>query len=255
MTVVLTYHDLSEDRSPLCVPPALFSEHLSVIAASGAKVLTVSELAQALRDDRLPERAVVLTFDDGLAGAVREARPRLAAAGMRGTFFCVAGHLGGVSDWPSRQAGAPVRPLAAARELADLAGDGNELGSHGWTHAPLDGEADLRREIVESREALAAETGAEIRSFAYPYGAPPTDAARTTRRADVLCRLRARRPPSDSRLVALRRSRGSTRTTSATRACCAAVVSGSLDAYLGARRIGSRTRRALRKDYATEAVR
>jgi peptidoglycan/xylan/chitin deacetylase (PgdA/CDA1 family) len=102
------YHELAADDSPLCVAPELFSTHLGVLSTCGANVLPATELVRALDEGALPLRTVVLTFDDGFAVPVREARPKLAAAGMRATFFCVAGHLGGCSDWPSRAPGVPV---------------------------------------------------------------------------------------------------------------------------------------------------
>lgn len=254
MTVVLYYHELSDDDSPLSVSPELFSDHLEVLDACGADVITAAQLARALGEDGPPERTVVITFDDGFAAAVREAGARLAKAGMRATFYCVAGYLGRESSWPTQPPGALTHRLASAEELAALAEAGHEIGSHGWSHAPLDREADLRREIVESRSALADATGAEIVTFAYPYGARPTPAARAlvaeTYAAGfgtTVGRLRRGAPTAflprvDAHYVrdprVLRR-----------------VVSGSYDAYLGLRRIGSRTRRTFRKDYTIESGR
>jgi peptidoglycan/xylan/chitin deacetylase (PgdA/CDA1 family) len=254
MTLVLYYHELSDDRSPLSVPPELFSEHLAVLSSCRATVLTVSELVGALHDGGAPERTVVLTFDDAFAAAVREARPRLAVESMRATFFCVAGHLGGQSDWPSRPSGAPVGPLATADELATLTGEGHEIGSHGWSHAPLDGDADLRREIVESQTALASATGSEVRSFAYPYGAPPTAAARVLveETYDAACSTSIGRVGRDTSPYYLPRVDAHyLRDPRLLRR----VVTGSFDAYLSARRIGSRTRRVFLKDYVAGGVR
>jgi peptidoglycan/xylan/chitin deacetylase (PgdA/CDA1 family) len=254
VTLVLFYHELSDDDSPLSISPELFSEHLAVLASAGADVLTVTELAQALGGGAVPDRTVVLTFDDSFAAAVCEARPRLAAAGMRATFFCVAGHLGGESDWPSRAPGAPVGPLATADALAELARDGHEIGSHGWSHAPLDGDADLRLEIVDSQRVLAAATGSEIRSFAYPYGAPPTAAARALveQTYTAACDTSLGRVGSESSPYELARVDAHyLRDPRLLRR----VVTGSLDAYLGMRRLGSRTRRALRKNYVAGGAR
>ena len=250
MSVVLYYHQLGNEPSPLAVSPALFSEHLEVVAESGRRVVTAGELADALRDGVDVTELVAITFDDGFAAAVAEAPTRLAAADMRATFFCVAGHLGGGSDWPSRLPDAAVEPLATAADLRALAAAGHEIGSHGWTHAPLDGPADLDRELVASRRALEDAVGAEVRTFAYPYGALPSaaaarvvagtyDAAYTTRIGRVsLGSSRFELPRVDAHYVrdprVLRR-----------------VLAGALDTYLGFRRLGSRTRRALRKDYVT----
>jgi peptidoglycan/xylan/chitin deacetylase (PgdA/CDA1 family) len=254
VTLVLYYHELSHDRSPLAVPPELFSEHLAVLASCQATLLTVFELAEALQDGGAPDRTVVLTFDDAFTAAVREALPRLAAAGMRATFFCVAGHLGGRSDWPSRPPGAPVGPLATADELAALTREGHETGSHGWSHAPLDGDTDLRLEIVESQTVLAAATGTQVRSFAYPYGAQPTAAARALveLKYNAACGTSIRRVGRDSSRYNLPRVDAHyLRDPRLLRR----VVTGSFDAYLGARRIGSRTRRAFLKDYVPGGAR
>jgi peptidoglycan/xylan/chitin deacetylase (PgdA/CDA1 family) len=92
---------------------------------------------------------------------------------------------------------------------------GYEIGAHGWEHVPLDGPADLERELVDARAALAATLETEISTVAYPYGASPSQAAqelieRTFVRAVPVLRIEpriaetdesslpSRRPPSPS---------------------------------------------------------
>jgi peptidoglycan/xylan/chitin deacetylase (PgdA/CDA1 family) len=145
------------------------------------------------------------------------------------------------------------RPLASVDELRELVRDGHEIGSHGWTHAPLDGPADLEREIVASRSELESTLGTSVRTFAYPYGASPTSEARAlvaqtyvAAFGTTIGRVRGDSPRQELPRVDahyLRDPRLLRR-----------VVTGSLDVYLGARRIGSRTRRAFRKDYVPQAT-
>src|SRR5205085_1888546 len=133
---------------------------------------TVSQLAGALARDELPARAVAITFDDGAASVASTAVPLLAERGLTATVFCVAGHLGGTSDWPTQPSAAPRLRLASAGELRGLVAAGFEIGSHGFRHAPLDTDdpAVLDRELRESRRVLEDAVGAEVRAFAYPYG-------------------------------------------------------------------------------------
>lgn len=170
--LVLTYHAIGDGPPPLFVEPSLLREQLDAVAASGVPSLTISELADAVRTARVPERAVALTFDDGAASVASVAAPLLLERGLRATAFCVAGHLGGSSDWPGRRRTGSGFPLASARDLAELAQAGIEIGSHGVEHSslrrPRDGVA--RREIVESKERLEQELGVDVQSFAYPYG-------------------------------------------------------------------------------------
>lgn len=178
--LVLTYHAIEPGPAPLFVAPRLFAAHLDAIAASGARTLTVSEVAAGLRAGTLPERGVALTFDDGFASVARTAAPLLAERGMAATVFCVAGHLGGRNDWPTQPGRVPVRPLADADDVRRLAQAGLEIGSHGTVHAPLDAidAAGARREVVDSRAALEQASGTAVRVFASPYGLRPAPAVR-----------------------------------------------------------------------------
>jgi peptidoglycan/xylan/chitin deacetylase (PgdA/CDA1 family) len=244
----LYYHQLNDESSPLSISPELFSRHLDVIVDLGVDVVTAAELADA----RFDRDAVVITFDDAFAEAVEHARPLLAARDMRATFFCVAGHIGGHSDWPSRLPSAPVQPLAGPDALRELARDGHEIGSHGWTHAPLDVDSDLDLELVASRDALTALTDAAVRTFAYPYGARPTAAARAAvaQTYDLAFATTVGRvAPSADPVLLPRIDAHYVRDPRLLRR----VLVGACDTYLGLRRLGSRTRRAVRRDYLAVA--
>ena len=177
--IALTYHAVERGEGPLFVDPATFAAHLDEIVASGLRAVTASELARLVREGRA-EGAVAITFDDGLASVARVAAPLLAERALPATVFCVAGRLGGTSDWPSAPGGAPVLPLATAAEVAALSRDGFEIGCHGMEHEPLVSEdaALLERELVRSKRVLEEVAGAPVRAFALPYGARPSTAAR-----------------------------------------------------------------------------
>jgi peptidoglycan/xylan/chitin deacetylase (PgdA/CDA1 family) len=170
--LILTYHAVEDGPAPLFVSPGLFREHVRLIAASGAKVLSLDAVADGLESGALPGRWVAITFDDGYRSVAQHAAPALAADSLPATVFALAGRLGGDNAWPGQPAPVPVRPLASAAELAELAETGWSIGSHGLTHARLDGPG-TEREIAGSRARLEAEVGTEVGWFALPYGADP----------------------------------------------------------------------------------
>jgi peptidoglycan/xylan/chitin deacetylase (PgdA/CDA1 family) len=247
--LILTYHSVSGGSSPLCIAPRRLRDHLDCVAEAGATVLSIADVAIALREGRLPERSVALTFDDGYAD-VATAAPLLLERGMSCTVFCVAGYLGRNSDWPTLPRRAPRLPLATPAQLAELAGAGFEIGSHGIEHAPLHraSEPTLRRELVHSRAMLEQAVGAPVRSFACPYGqAPPPAARRLVERAyEAVCtdELRPVRPDADPLALPrvdahyLRRP-----------AQLRNALEGSSRPYLALRRAGARTRRLVLTDY------
>lgn len=248
--LVLTYHGVGPAEGPLFVDPSLFASHLDCIVESGARVLTVSELAHALRHGTLAGRNVAITFDDGMESVTRLAAPLLAERELRATVFCVAGHVGGESNWPSARSGAPCVALSGAEALAGLVAEGWEIGCHGMTHAPL-GTADaecLRREIVDAKHVLEALTGADVTSFAYPYGERPTPtAARLVSSSyEAACATALGVADQASEPYALPRvdSHYVRRP-----ALLRAALSGELSGYLRLRRLGASARRTLRGDF------
>ena len=255
--LILTYHAIAAGPPPLFVEPTLLARQLDCIIDSGANVLTVSELASTLRAGTLPPRAVVLTFDDAFASVADAAAPLLAERGLHATLFCVSGHLGGLSNWPSQPLSAPRLPLADAAALSELAAAGWEIGSHGVSHEPLARlSADARRrELLESREVLEQALGVAVRSFAFPYGAVPAGSRDSLREAgyDAACTTRIASvsvvadPLALPRVDAhyLRRP-----------AILEAVLVGTALGYLGTRRIAARARRLVVRDYeSTETTR
>ena len=249
--LVLTYHGLGRAGGPLAIEPELFAAQLDCLAEQGAQFVTVSELAAAIRAGELPDRAVAVTFDDGMTSVAEEAAPVLAERGLSATVFCVAGRLGGTSDWPSARPGTPRFPLMGARELAELAAGGFEIGSHGMVHEPLVGDSEplLRREIVDSRLVLEQAIGVAVHSFAYPYGAGPSPAARravaATYRAACTTALAIVTRGADAHALP-RVDAHYLRSPQLLRRA----ISGSLGSYLRARALGAGARRRLVKDYA-----
>jgi peptidoglycan/xylan/chitin deacetylase (PgdA/CDA1 family) len=239
--LVLTYHAVEPGPAPLCVAPDLFRAHLDVIVESGVPAFTVSQLAERLRGRTLPKRAVVVTFDDAAASVVQTAAPMLADRGLPGTVFCVAGHLGGRSDWPSRRRRTPLFDLATADELAATE---LEIGSHGFTHDPLR-NGDAEHEVVESRRELERILGRPVGTFAYPYTAVRAhELVRRTYTAACAGGNAEVEPDSDPWAMPrvdihyLRRP-----------ALLRRALDGSLDTYLVVRRVVARARRLLLSDY------
>ena len=248
--LILTYHAVEAGPPPLCVDPDLFREHVDTLVDSGARALTLSELAAAARRDDIPERAVAITFDDGCASVARTAAPLLTERGLRATVFCVSGHLGGVTDWPTQPASVPVFELATAAELEELASMGIEIGSHGVEHFPLAfaSEQRARDELLASKDALEQAVRAPVLSFAYPYGSPPSPSARALLREaySAACGTRLGIMRRDSDILSLPRIdvHYLRRPELLGRA-----VTGGLRAYLRARALGARARRMLKSDY------
>jgi peptidoglycan/xylan/chitin deacetylase (PgdA/CDA1 family) len=169
------YHAVADSPAPaargLSVTPAAFAGQMEVLAALGHTPLTVRQLSVLWRESRpLPQRPVLITFDDGYQGVHRHALPVLAAHGFAATLFATTGWIGG-REPADRAPGAPDVMLRW-EQVRELARSGVEIGGHSHSHPQLDqlGGARLWFELEHSTRLLTEELGAPPVSFAYPYG-------------------------------------------------------------------------------------
>jgi peptidoglycan/xylan/chitin deacetylase (PgdA/CDA1 family) len=151
--------------------PRAFEDQLRYLRESGFHTPHLHDWAEALRSRRaLPERAVLLTFDDGYLDFYQYARPLLRRYGLRALVFVVSDCVGKTNLWDG--AYGEVLPLMDWAQLREIQREGSAIGSHSATHAPLTAlspEA-VVRQAASSRAALAHELGGPIDAFAYPYG-------------------------------------------------------------------------------------
>ncbi|MVZ91666.1 polysaccharide deacetylase family protein [Microbacter sp. ANSKLAB05] len=172
---VLLYHSVTDSPTPgfekFTVHPHQFESHLDCLLEDDRLVMSLGEIAAHMRSGTpLPEGAMAVTFDDGLADFARHAWPRLRVRAMPTTLYPVAGLIGDRSSWLPGEAGR-MRMLTAD-ELSELADDGVEIGAHSMTHPQLDlvPLARARQEIVESKDVLEQMLGRPVTTFAYPHG-------------------------------------------------------------------------------------
>ena len=169
---ILMYHEIAhptETRSRLAVSPENFAAQLGYLRSAGFTTLTAAELSARLatRAGPLPDRPIVLTFDDGYADFHRRAMPVLAQHGFTATLFVTTGWE---QDACLRQS-APGRMLNRT-QLAEVATAGIELGGHTFSHPQLDQlpEQLVRHELCSSKRWLEDEIGLAVPGLAYPFG-------------------------------------------------------------------------------------
>ena len=99
--VILLYHrvvDLPVDPFCMAIAPEDFDEHLRIIKAD-YEPLGLSELADAVREGRVPRGGVVVTFDDGYADNLEIAKPMLESHGVPATVFVATGYVGAAREF------------------------------------------------------------------------------------------------------------------------------------------------------------
>ena len=92
---IITYHRVNDDGDPFfpALPTDVFERQVSHLAHA-YRILTVEELAERMREGRVPRNAVALTFDDGYRDNLTHAAPILARHGAPATIFLATGFIG-----------------------------------------------------------------------------------------------------------------------------------------------------------------
>src|SRR5437773_7329055 len=94
-SIILLYHrvaDVRPDPWSLCVTPQHFAEHLEVLRQQ-SRPMHLQQLVSRLRDGNLPRHAVAITFDDGYADNLLQAKPALERYDIPATVFVATGNI------------------------------------------------------------------------------------------------------------------------------------------------------------------
>ena len=153
------------------VPEAAFAKQLAALRDGGWQPVDLATFLRGLSEpERLPERAALITFDDGY-GSVREvALPWLERLGYPAVLFMPTDFVGRTNLFDLESE--PEEPLCDWDDLRELVRRGVAVESHGASHRTFSELTPSERavELEGSKAALEAELDRPVQLFAYPYG-------------------------------------------------------------------------------------
>ena len=189
---ILMYHHLSEDvTNSEMVSPEQFEAQIRALSEAGYTGVSFDELqAYVLRGAPLPEKPVVITFDDGYESNYTLAYPILQKYGMKATIFAIGVSFGKDHYKDTDYA---ITPHFGAAEAAEMAASGlisiqsHTYDMHQWPPyesgsavreniLPLPGESEeayvqaLTEDFTRSRALLEDAAGQPVDVLAYPAG-------------------------------------------------------------------------------------
>jgi peptidoglycan/xylan/chitin deacetylase (PgdA/CDA1 family) len=169
---ILTFHSLDDQAVATSFSPAVFRRALGRLHENGYRTLALTEAVHDLREKRsVPDRAFVITFDDGYQSVYKAAFPLLREYGMSATVFLTVGEHGSVPG-TDRLPSLGHHPMLSWEEIREMQKGGFVFGAHTLTHPdltrlPCDR---METEIVGSKVIIEERLGSAVTSFAYPYG-------------------------------------------------------------------------------------
>ncbi len=178
---VLMYHMISEHLpknqskfNRLRVIPKEFEKQLIWLKQNGFKSFTLSELVKL---ENIPEKSVVLTFDDGYEDNFTNAFPLLQKYDFKATIYIVLNRFENnwATDKDLDKASSELNneKMLSDEQIKTMIESGLiEIGSHTLDHVNLPklNKEEKERQLIESKKQIENIFAIKCDSFAYPFG-------------------------------------------------------------------------------------
>lgn len=157
---ILAYHQVGDIDDMYSITASQFEEQMAYLTRNGFHTISLEELFNFYDGKgKLPDKPVIITFDDGYEDNYLTALPILEKYNMSATVFIVP-NLIGTEEYLSWQ------------QVGEMQQRHTEIGSHTLSHIAMDeiSEEQQRREASQSKLVLEHHVGKPIRFLAYPFG-------------------------------------------------------------------------------------
>jgi peptidoglycan/xylan/chitin deacetylase (PgdA/CDA1 family) len=142
------------------VTPAAFAAQMKALKDSGYTTVLPQQLYDyLLYNGPMPEKPVMVTFDDTREEHFTIGAAELIKQGFKGVFFIMTIAIN--------------RPnYMKAEQLKQLADEGHAVESHTWDHHMVTkyADEDWDKQLIGSKDKIEKITGKPVHYFAYPFG-------------------------------------------------------------------------------------
>ena len=161
---VLNYHQINDtENNALTVKVEQFDKQMQYLADNGYHTITPADMLDCWENGKqLPDKPVIITFDDGYRDNYINAFPILEKYGLKASIFLI-------TDYVSLYPNYVTWDMAKEMQESGLI----DLESHTLSHTELTGlesSEDVVRQLQESRNALQYRLGKPAFFIAYPCG-------------------------------------------------------------------------------------
>lgn len=178
---ILVYHNIEKKplkvsnlELPYYVTPEVLEEQFKYLSDNNYTSITFKDI-QLIEENKLelPEKPVIITFDDGRANQFTSAYPLLKKYNLKAVFYVFTNAIDrpGYFTWD---------------QLKELSNSGMEIGDHTRFHWYLTKQTDevLEKEIINTKKLLEDNLNIKVLSLAYPFGLYNDKVIEFVKRAD-----------------------------------------------------------------------
>ncbi|MFO7891527.1 MAG: polysaccharide deacetylase family protein [bacterium] len=168
---ILTFHKVDKrfEWGVTRVTPLQFKQILSFLKTEGYSSVSISDLFNS--KIQLPEKPVILNFDDSYENIYTNAFPLMQSYKVTSTIFIITGYVGKQNLWDVNVGWIRFKHLSWD-QIKALSDQGFEFGSHSVNHPDLTRirQKDIYRELDYSKKEIEDKIGKKVRYISFPFG-------------------------------------------------------------------------------------
>lgn len=168
---ILMYHSVSDHQKLYVVSPENFQRQMEYLHKERFNVIPLARLADLLANKQeIPDKTVVLTFDDGYEDNYLNVFPILKKYNFSATVFLSTGFVGGERENKSQSI---VLKILSWPQIEEMHNSGLvDFQPHTISHPKLAKIPliEAKKEIMESKKIIEERLNKNCRFFSYPYG-------------------------------------------------------------------------------------
>ena len=174
---VLNYHQINDtEKNALTVNTEQFEAQMKYLSENGYTAITPADMLDAWENGtQLPEKPVIITFDDGYLDNYNHAFPVLEKYQLKATIFLISDY---VNTDPNYLTWSAVQDMQQSGLI--------DFESHTLSHEELTKAPDLdeaKHQLTGSKQAIEWNLGKQVNFIAYPCGEYNDDIEQATKDA------------------------------------------------------------------------
>ena len=174
---VLNYHQINDtEKNALTVNTEQFEAQMKYLSENGYTTITPADMLDAWENGtQLPEKPVIITFDDGYLDNYNHAFPVLEKYQLKATIFLISDY---VNTYPNYLTWSAVQDMQQSGLI--------DFESHTLSHEELTKAPDLdeaKHQLTGSKQAIEWNLGKQVNFIAYPCGEYNDDIEQATKDA------------------------------------------------------------------------
>lgn len=174
---VLNYHQINDTaKNPLTVNVEQFDAQMKFLSENGYHTITPDEMLDAWENGtELPEKPVVITFDDGYVDNFKYAFPVLQKYNLKATIFLISDYL---EVYPNYVTWAQAKTMQDSGLI--------NFESHTLNHSKLtelQSTREVQNQLFGSKQAIEFKLNNRVKYIAYPCGSYDQDIIKLTEAA------------------------------------------------------------------------